>query len=109
MKCPTRSGPYVCTVGDEGHPPPCECVQPATVWLGPADRRRQDKRMDSKERESTSATSIARATLSQDALSPSTSTVAPSSAEERLRAARERRERLLAEAAQLEADRRARQ
>jgi hypothetical protein len=92
-RCPTTSGPYRCD-GSVGHPPPCETVQPSKPWVGPAlkpttrvTRPRQDECL------AAAATPTATVTkVTQDA----------NTAEQRLCRARERRERLLAEAADLE-------
>lgn len=111
--CPTFSGPYTCAMGDEGHMGACETVQPSIggPWLGPAGRGltlRQDTGDNSNERESTTNASDARATSSQDALAVSAPPMTADTAEARLRLARERRERLLGEATQIEAERRGR-
>ena len=93
-RCPTTSGPHRCD-GELGHPPPCETVQPSKPWVGPAlkpttavTRSRQDERLADAATPTAAETKV---TQNADA------------AEQRLLAARERRERLLAEAAELEA------
>lgn len=37
-RCPTSSGAFRCDFAT-GHTGPCETVQPATPWVGPAARR----------------------------------------------------------------------
>jgi hypothetical protein len=75
-RCPTTSGRYRCTA-NAGHEGPCETVEPAAPWVGPAlrppGRGRRYIGKDSTLLESTNAAT----TLTEDASSRSPTTIGP--------------------------------